>query len=52
MTDNFIRIPLSGILVKFLSLRPLRLCGETVFGQELFGTIWYYPIMEDLKTED
>jgi hypothetical protein len=32
--DNFIRIPLSGILIKFLSLRSRRLRGEIVFGQE------------------
>jgi hypothetical protein len=32
--DNYIRIPLSGILIKFISLRPLRLCGEIIFGQE------------------
>jgi len=31
---SFIRIPLSGILIKFLSLRSLGLCGEIVFGQE------------------
>ena len=34
IVDTFIRIPLSGILIKFLSLRSLRLCGEIVFGQE------------------
>jgi len=32
--DTFIRIPLSGILIKYLSLRSWRLCGEIVFGQE------------------
>jgi hypothetical protein len=50
--DNVIRIPLSGILIKFLSLPaiayakakqaglcPLRLCGEKAFGQECFFTI-------------
>ena len=30
MADTFIRIPLSEILIKCLSLRSLRLCGETV----------------------
>jgi len=34
IVDTFIRIPLSGILIKFLSLRSSRLCGEIVFGQE------------------
>ena len=42
IVDSFIRIPISGILIKFLSLRSLRLvrrfcgglCGEIVFGQE------------------
>jgi hypothetical protein len=28
IVDVFIRISLSGILIKFLSLRSLRLCGE------------------------
>ena len=32
--EPFIRIPLSGILIKCLSLRSLRLRGEIVFGQE------------------
>ena len=27
---NLIRIPLSGILIKYISLRPLRLCGEII----------------------
>jgi hypothetical protein len=34
MTENFIRIPLSGILIKIISLRPLRLCGKIDFEQE------------------
>ena len=32
--DNVIRIPLSGILITFHSLCPLRLCGEIVFRQD------------------
>ena len=52
IVDTFIRIPLSGILIKFLSLRSLpfdfaqgrelverRLCGEIVFGQEWSETL-------------
>ena len=31
---TFIRIHLSGILIKFLSLRSRRLCGEIVFGHK------------------
>jgi hypothetical protein len=31
--DNFIRIPLSGILIKLISLRTLCLCVEIDFGQ-------------------
>ena len=34
IVETFIRIPLSGILIKYLSLRSWRLCGEIVFGQE------------------
>jgi len=34
IVDSFIRIPLSGILIKFLSLRSRRLRGEMVFRQE------------------
>ena len=34
IVDSFIRIPLSGILIKFLSLRSRRLRGEIVFGKE------------------
>ena len=47
IVETFTRIPLSGILIKYLSLRALpfdfaqgrepverRLCGEIVFGQE------------------
>jgi len=33
MANIFIRIPFSGILIKFLSLRAPRLCGEIGFGQ-------------------
>ena len=34
IVEPFIRIPLSGILIKCLSLRSQRLCGEIVFGHE------------------
>jgi hypothetical protein len=32
MQTSFIKIFLSKILIKLFSLRPLRLCGEIVFG--------------------
>ena len=31
--DHFIRIPLSGILIKSISLRPPCLCGEIIAGK-------------------
>jgi hypothetical protein len=34
IVDTFIRIPLSGILIKCLSLRPPRLCGEIILKQK------------------
>jgi hypothetical protein len=32
--NTFIRNPISGILIKSISLRSLRLCGEISFGQD------------------
>ena len=37
IADTFIRIPLSGILIKFLYLRSLRLCGEILLDKSGSG---------------